>query len=77
MRKRILSVGENPKDSIENLFAESDYKEFNLNSENTSKTIISKHFYDRINSEDVNLSDETLTNFKSLFDNISSIFEER
>jgi len=70
--ERIINVGKEETDSIEELFDSEDIKKYNLISKEPSKKIISRNFYDEMSPKKSKkkLSVKTVTAFKKLFDNI-------
>ena len=71
---KIISVGKNSSDSIEELFDTKDQKNYNILDGGVSKTLISRGFYDKITSKkDKHIfSAPTLTNFRELFNEIKN-----
>lgn len=69
---KIIPVGKIETDSIEELFDEKDQKQFKLNDDKKSKTIISRNFYDEITQKGnkKELSENTIKNFKQILDKI-------
>lgn len=71
IKEKIIFVGKTDSDSIEDLFSNEDISKYNIQSEDISKTIISKKFFEEItHKEDVILSEEAIKNFRGLFDQI-------
>lgn len=68
---KILFVGDTKEDSIESLFSNYDSRKYNLQNDKHSKTITSKLFFEKVISEgNLQLSDETVNNFKNLLNKI-------
>lgn len=68
---KIIFVGNEKEDSIENLFSKKDLKKYNITDNKYSKTITSKMFFERVISEDdIHFSNETVNNFKSLLNKV-------
>lgn len=72
--ERIIDVGKKESDSIEDLFAEKDQKQFNIQNKEKSKKIISRNFYDQITNKKskIILSENTVNNFRRLLDMIKT-----
>jgi predicted ATPase len=70
---KILFVGEGENDSIENLFSHEDVEKYKLLNSELSKTITSKIFFEKVaEGEDITFAENTLNNFKKLFENLKS-----
>ncbi len=69
---KIIRIGDNEDQSIEDLFSEEDLNKYQLKSDQQdSKTLISKKFYQTIEiGKDEGFSTETLQRFRSLFDSL-------
>lgn len=72
--ERIIDVGKQETDSIEELFDEKDQTQFNMKDIDKSKKIISRNFYDRNTDQKnkITLSKKTVNNFRNLLDLIKS-----
>ncbi|UZE92740.1 MAG: AAA family ATPase [Methanosarcinales archaeon] len=70
---KIIFVGENNSDSIEALFSKKDTDKYNLLSDELSKTIVSKKFFEEITQRgDIEFSEETIENFQELLNKIKN-----
>lgn len=67
----IMEVKENPFE-IEDLIAESDFMKLESYN-NLSKTLVAKEFYDKVSNGDISLENETIENFKKLFQRLNII----
>lgn len=72
--ERIIDVGKKESDSIEDLFAEKDQKQFNIQNKEKSKKIISRNFNEQITNKKskIILSENTVNNFRRLLDVIKT-----
>ena len=68
----ILLAGSNPKDSIEELFSIKDNKTHLHNSNQESKGILARKFYEKISNSQQSFESETINNFKNLLNEIKS-----
>ncbi|MBD3189242.1 MAG: AAA family ATPase [Candidatus Heimdallarchaeota archaeon] len=81
-QSKIIFVGKDEDDSIEDLFGEDDVKKYGFNNfkkkkkwkqKRYSKAAIAKDFAIKAEDEEFELSDETISNFKELFDKIKKV----
>lgn len=69
--ERIISAGIVESDSIENLFDKGDLQKYDLINAESSKTLISKKFYDNvISGKYADFSKQTIDNFRSLLNKL-------
>ena len=73
---RILFAGKEKNDLIEEMFSQGDLDKYNLKSDDQSKSIIAKLFFNKMVSEEIQLSEETYNNFIGLLDNIQKAMND-
>ena len=71
-----MFAGKEKNDLIEEMFSQGDLDKYNLKSDDQSKSIIAKLFFNKMVSEEIQLSEETYNNFIGLLDNIQKAMND-